>query len=64
MFQKILFAVLSLSFVCAGQVAGHQPKVAVLGKSIAMFEVGLQQEIFPTYRRMSTSSVILPIHSP
>jgi hypothetical protein len=49
MFQKILFAVLSLSFVCAGQVAGHQPKVAVLGNSIAMFEVGLQQEIFPTY---------------
>ncbi len=46
MFKKVVFVVLSFSLFCAAQVA-RPIHVAVLGNSIALFEAGLQTEIFP-----------------
>jgi GDSL-like Lipase/Acylhydrolase family len=50
-FAVTLAALLFLSVVVSAQVINYQPKVSLLGDSIALFEAGLQPEIFPTLIR-------------
>jgi hypothetical protein len=39
---------LALCMTVNAQTTGYQPKVSLLGNSIALFEAGLQRDIFPT----------------
>jgi hypothetical protein len=48
MLTKIFLVLVSFCCACTAQVVLYQPKVAILGNSIAMFEATLQRQIFPT----------------